>query len=415
MANFNCLKLGDVVETQKGFAFKSAWYSLIGRPIIKVSDFTNDSVDITKLAFIPEEIAAKYLRYELFEDDVIIQTVGSWPSNPASVVGKCIRISKKASGALLNQNAVKLTPKTYLDKKFLFYLLREDTFKTYIIGTAQGAASQAAITLDSIRAFEFILPPLPIQHRIASILSAYDDLIENNTRRIAILEEMARRIYEEWFVHFRFLGHENFKMVNSELGKIPEGWKITTLGQAIINHDRKRKPLSQMQRSEFQGAYPYYGAAKILDHVKEYLFDGRYVLMAEDGSVITTDGFPVLQMANGRFWVNNHTHILEGTNQASTEFIYLRLSNLPISGYITGAAQPKITQENMNRIQIILPPDNKLMGEFTQLAKPFFDLINVLERKNKSLRTTRDFLLPKLISGEIDVSSLPEPQEEAAA
>jgi type I restriction enzyme S subunit len=147
MTDWERARLGDLVETQKGYAFKSGWYCGAGRPIVKVSDFTYDSVDSSSLVCIPESTAIDYLKYELRTGDVVVQTVGSWPTNPASVVGKCVRIPVEVAGALLNQNAVKLTPADSFDRTFLFYLLRNEDFKTYIIGTAQGAASQAAITL----------------------------------------------------------------------------------------------------------------------------------------------------------------------------------------------------------------------------------------------------------------------------
>ena len=210
--------LGQHIRTQKGYAFKSGWYCEEGRPIVKVSDFTDGSIDSSGLVRIPEGVADDYLKYELRPGDVVIQTVGSWPSNPKSVVGRAVRVPGDVAGALLNQNAVKVEPTEDLDKGFLYYLLRSEQFKHYIVGTAQGAASQAAITLDSIRSFAFALPRLETQKRVAETLSAYDDLIENNARRIKILEEMAQSLYREWFVHFRFPGHEKVKLVQSPLG-----------------------------------------------------------------------------------------------------------------------------------------------------------------------------------------------------
>jgi type I restriction enzyme S subunit len=168
-----------------------------------------------------------------------------------------------------------------------------------------------------------------------------------------------------------------------------------------------------MQRATFKGPYPYYGAAKIFDYVREYIFDGRFLLLAEDGSVETPDGFPVLQLTDGKFWPNNHTHILRGTDMASTEFLYLKLERLPIRGYITGAAQPKLTQANINRIPVLLPTA-KLMSEFTALIQPFFQLRANLLRANSNLQAIRDLLLPKLISGELDVSELPLSEAIAA-
>ena len=248
-------------------------------------------------------------------------------------------------------------------------------------------------------------PPISTQRKIAAVLSTYDDLIENNTRRINILEDMAQTLYQEWFVHFRFPGHENVAMVESPLGPIPEGWGLGSFGEISLNFDRRRKPLSGRVRSTMQGEYPYYGAAKVLDHINGYLFHGRYLLVGEDGSVVTEDGKPVLQLVAGKFWVNNHTHVVQGKAPISTNFLYLFMSNVAILGYVTGAAQPKINQQNLNRIPVILPSQN-LLENFNQMIEPNFDKITTLNLKNANLRQTRDLLLPKLISGKIDVSEL---------
>jgi type I restriction enzyme S subunit len=141
--------LGSEVQFQKGYAFKSSWYRPEGHPVVRVSDFTDSSVDTSDLVFIPEEIAKDYGKYGLHEGDVVIQTVGSWPSNPASVVGKVIRIQRGASGALLNQNAVKLIPSASFDQRYLFYRLKNEDYRSYIINTAQGAASCQQLLVSS--------------------------------------------------------------------------------------------------------------------------------------------------------------------------------------------------------------------------------------------------------------------------
>ena len=256
-----------------------------------------------------------------------------------------------------------------------------------------------------LKTSKIFCPPMHVQRKIAAILSTYDDLIENNTRRIKILEDMAQTLYREWFVHFRFPGHESVPMVESPLGPIPQGWEVKSFGEVSLNFDRQRKPLSGRVRSTMQGEYPYYGAAKVLDHINDYLFDGRYLLIGEDGSVITEDGKPVLQLVTGKFWVNNHTHVVQGKSPISTNFLYLFMSNVAILGYVTGAAQPKINQQNLNRIPVILPPQS-LLERFNQMIEPNFENINALSLKNANLCQTRDLLLPKLISGEIDVSEL---------
>src|SRR5690606_26121403 len=144
-----------------------------------------------------------------------------------------------------------------------------------------------ALTKSVLENTKINLPPLNTQRKIASILSAYDDLIENNLKRIKLLEEQAQLTYEEWFVRFKFPVHETIKF-NDETG-LHEGWERKKLGNLIVNYDSKRVPVSKMQREQMQGKYPYYGAASIMDYVDDYLFDGRFVLMGEDGTVITNE------------------------------------------------------------------------------------------------------------------------------
>ncbi|MGL4502688.1 MAG: restriction endonuclease subunit S, partial [Planktothrix sp.] len=171
--------LGNHINTQKGYAFKSIWYQEQGIKIVKVSDFTDDSIDISKLVSISEEIAGQYKKHELKANDIIIQTVGSWASNPQSVVGKVIRVPNIAAKTLLNQNAVKVITKESINQIFLFYSIKNERFKSYIIGCAQGAASQASITLDAIRKFQILLPPSSLLDFITDFVSPMWKLINN--------------------------------------------------------------------------------------------------------------------------------------------------------------------------------------------------------------------------------------------
>lgn len=289
------------------------------------------------------------------------------------------------------------------DPKFVYYCMQGMDFARFNAGA--GVPTLNRNHLDSL---EVNVPPLPVQSRIASILSAYDELIENSQRRIKILESMARALYREWFVHFRFPGNESDRRVPSALGEIPEGWEVKKLGEIAENFDRLRKPLSKMQRARMQGDYPYYGAAKVFDYVNDFIFDGEYLLLAEDGSVITAERSPVLQLVNEKFWPNNHTHVLRAKPPISTHFLYLGLSQVDVSPYITGAAQPKITQENMNRIPFFCGP-RKLHEDFNGLVAPMIRQSQILQRQMQSLRRTRDLLLPRLLSVQIDVSHLLAP------
>lgn len=397
--------LGCVADFQNGGAWKENEYVDSGVPVTRVTNCQSGTVDLSGCKYLSFSSAKKYERYRLIKGDLIVATVGSHPTQPGSVVGRTSTVPESASGSLLNQNAVRLRAKAdLLDQRYLTYLASSKEFRDYIIAHARGAASQVRMSIELLRDMPLLLPPLSTQQLVASLLSAYDDLIESNTRRIEILEEMTRRLYEEWFVQFRFPGHDKVEFKES----LPSGWAWVTIEDAADNFDRLRRPLSKMQRAGRSGSYPYYGAAKVFDYIDDYLFDGRYLLMAEDGSVITPEGHPVLQITHGKFWVNNHTHILKGRSPFSTELIYLALSSYKISGHITGAAQPKITQANMNRIPV-LRATHDVHASFNALIGPIFDLIEMLERKNANLRAQRDLLLPKLISGEIDVSDIPMP------
>ena len=339
------------------------------------------------------------------------ETYRLWTRRAAPVAGDLIMAREAPVGNVaiippglqpcLGQRTLLIRPdRKKVDPAYLTYLLLGEEVQGTIHGLTNGV-TVPHLNMEDVRTLPIPpLPLLPVQRRIAGTLSAYDELIENNQRRIQILETMARALYREWFVEFRFPGHENVPRVASSIGDIPEGWEARTLGQIAENFDRRRRPLSKMQRAEMQGEYPYYGAAKVFDYVNDFIFDGEYLLMAEDGSVITTERAPVLQLVNEKFWPNNHTHVLLGKPPFSTHFLYLGLSEVDISSYITGAAQPKITQENMNRIPFFCGP-KELHQHFDRLVAPMVRHGQSLQRQIHNLRRTRDLLLPRLLSGQV--------------
>ena len=251
---------------------------------------------------------------------------------------------------------------------------------------------------DKLKSICIDFPPKEEQQRISEILWPIDSLIENNQKQIKLLEEAAQRLYKEWFVDLRFPGYETTPIVDG----IPEGWHEGTIQDVVIYHDKKRKPLSGMQRAEMQGEYRYYGAASILDYVNDYLFDGTYLLLGEDGTVVTEDGFPVLQYVTGKFWVNNHAHVLTGQPGYPTEYLYMMFKSTKVKDVVTGAAQPKISQARLSNKKIIVP-SKQLVSAYCDITGPMFkDIIN-LEHQITVLKEARDRLLPKLMSGEIEV------------
>ena len=151
--------------------------------------------------------------------------------------------------------------------------------------------------------------------------------------------------------------------------------------------------------------YPYYGATSLMDYVDNYLFDGVYLLLGEDGTVIDESGYPILQYIDGKFWVNNHAHILTGKSGFSVEELYLLFSLTNIRQIVTGAVQLKVSQANLKSVSVLIP-DTKALADFDAIIQPMFEEIRNLRSENQRLAIIRDTLLPQLMSGELDVSNL---------
>ena len=188
-------------------------------------------------------------------------------------------------------------------------------------------------------------------------------------------------------------------------GAMPEGWHRGTISEIIELHDSKRIPLSSRERANLAKIYPYYGATSVMDYVDRYLFDGIYLLLGEDGTVTDNKGFPILQYVEGKFWVNNHAHITTGKNGFTVEILYLLFSLTNVQSIVTGAVQPKISQANLNKVPVIIPSEAEL-STFDSIIQPIFSQIRNLRAENNRLAVIRDTMLPRLISGELDVSDV---------
>ncbi|AUI70298.1 restriction endonuclease subunit S [Beggiatoa leptomitoformis] len=300
---------------------------------------------------------------------------------------------------------------------FLFYSLMFNREK--LISLALGG-SQRNLNAKTIRNFTIKTPSIPTQQKIASILSAYDDLIENNTRRIQILEEMARRIYEEWFVHFRFPNHENIKLVESELGLIPEGWEVVALQSlyetASGGTPSRKNPaffdgnINWVKTQELNDGFIFETNEKIteegLKSSSAKLFQKETVLVAMYGATIgalgildfpsTTNQACCAIISSKKFFGFEYAFLTLLVRR--TELIELR----------AGAAQQNINQITVKNFRM-LKPNLTTLSLFNEIANPILKQVRILQKKNNILRKIRDLLLPKLISGEIDVSEFPDP------
>ena len=301
--------------------------------------------------------------------------------------------------------------------KYAYYFLKTMRFEQYDCG-----ASNPTLNRNHIHTLPVTYPPISTQRKIASILSAYDDLIENNTRRIAILEEMAQTTYREWFVNFRFPGHEHVKLFDSPLGQIPEGWKVLPIDALCskITDGAHRSPKSvekglpmasmkdmeawrldlttarKITQEDFDvlvriDCQPLKGDVLIAKDGASYL---KYIFVVEEQQEVVLLSSVAILRPNGTL---NPYLLAMKLNDPQTKG---RLAN-----YVTGAAIPRVILKDFKRFQIIIPPPI-VQAEWFAKVEPAIQLIHRLLKKNDNLRITRDLLLPKLISGKLDVEDI---------
>jgi len=301
-------------------------------------------------------------------------------------------------------------PNDVIDNNFLYYALTQDSFFEYVMKGSKGTKMPRG---DKSQIMNFVIPDLEIdeQIKIGKLLKSIDQKIQINNQINQELEAMAKTLYDYWFVQFDF-PDQNGKPYKSSGGKmvyhqdlkreIPEGWGVEKLGDITICHDSKRVPLSSNDRELVKGEIPYYGATGIMDYVNNYIFDGDYVLMAEDGSVMTEEGTPILQRISGKNWVNNHAHVLEPIKNHSCKLLMMLLKDVSVMKIKTGSIQMKINQENMNKIVVPAIP-LELLSEINQKLEVIDKQQLTLIEENKQLTQLRDWLLPMLMNGQVKV------------
>jgi type I restriction enzyme S subunit len=314
---------------------------------------------------------------------------------------------------------------------FVKYLL--DYVKRRFENISRGT-TQDNLSLDKLLSVSIRYPEIDAQRKIAAILSAYDDLIENNNRRVRILEEMAQRIYREWFVDFRYPGHENITLSNSALGPIPRGWTVGTLDDVLSLLGAGSRPRGGIDPSE--RGVPSVGAENIIgigqyDYRKEKFvsrsffermrkgrIDNGDVVLYKDGAYIGRvslfrDGFPHAECA-----VNEHVFVLRTNEKYSQILLYLWLAHPDnrerVRALNANAAQPGLNQEKLRALTLVVPPP-ELVRRFTDTVEPIIGLLFHLAMAVPRASNARDLLLPRLISGEINVDELDAAVPELAA
>ena len=390
------VKLGDIVKYNKGYAFKSSEYTDEGVMVVRVTDFTLDSIsDVDAVYLAPDD---RYDKFILKTNDILIQTVGSWENNPNSIV---VRVPNQCDSAYLNQNIVRIIPNNDFNNTYLFYALKANQFSTYCVLRGQGAANQASITLDTIFRFKFKAHNFAEQKRIADILSAYDNLIENNNKRIKLLEQMAENLYKEWFVRFRFPGYEDVEFENG----IPKGWEIESLSD-IADIIMGQSPESENYNTNCIGLPFHQGVGSYGDF---YLIDDIYSTkgnrIAEANSIIFSVRAPVgrinitlnkIILGRGVASINS----IKGYNAYLLWMLKNQFQQEDIIG--NGSIFTSVTKKELFGFKILMPHDD-LIQKFDSIASGIEDEMRKLSLINDNLTKQRDMLLPRLMSGKLEV------------
>ncbi|MBE9009127.1 restriction endonuclease subunit S [Pseudanabaenaceae cyanobacterium LEGE 13415] len=384
-------------------------------------NFKEGRLDLSKVDYISDTDYSKYFKENSKAltkpqaDDVLFSIIGT--------IGEAYLFQPHDYFGISSSVSILRPDKEVIDPKYLYYWIRGHIFQSALYAI-KGGVAQGYVSLEMIRSLPLNYPSLSLQRRIADILSAYDRLIENNTRRIKILEEMAQLLYGEWFVNFHFPGHERVPMVESELGLIPQGWEVAQLSDLYDTSSggtpsRKNIEFYEggnirwVKTQELKDGFIFDTEEHItaigLQRSSAKLFPKDAVLIAMYGATIGKLGI----LANPAATNQACCAILQKCDSFghAYAFLYLRANRKEIFSLGMGAAQQNISQQVIKKFLLVKPKDS-LMKQFNGIVYPIFELIQALQQKNRNLRQTRDLLLPKLISGEIDVETLKAPTAE---
>jgi type I restriction enzyme S subunit len=311
-----------------------------------------------------------------------------------------------------------------VDNSFISYSFLLEEHQRWMMNHSSHGATMTSLNQDIIRRIPLRLPPLTIQQRIAGILSAYDELIENSQRRIRILETMARTLYREWFVHFRFPGHEGSRRVSSPLGEIPEGWHVKPLSE-LLNIDKgvsyngagltdDGNPMVNLKNIQAGGGFrrdatkPYSGDFKPRHTVNP----GDVVLANTDltqaGNVVASPALIPRFDADKPILISHHLYAVRPIQSIPQLFIYHLMLTDDFKGFAKGFAIGTtvlgLPKEGVLNFTFACPPQ-KLIHEFASKVSAIHELINTLHDSIENLRRTRDLLLPRLLSGQVNLEA----------
>ena len=390
----------DITETLIDYRGKTPPKTSCGVKLITAKIIKDGFVQSSNLEYISEEIYDSWMRRGIPKQwDILITT--------EAPLGEIAQLRTTEKIALAQRVILLRGNPQVIHQQYYFQALKSPFVQAGLQMRATGT-TVAGIKQSELRQVEIPLPPLPTQRKIAAILSAYDDLIENNTRRIKILEDMAATIYRQWFVEFRFPGHENVPMVESELDLIPQGWEVKQLGD-ICHVLMGQSPKSEFYNETGEGLPFHQG---VTDFGNRFPTDRVYCTVenriAKAGDILFSVRAPVgrINLANKKIVIGRGLSAIR-SKSGNQVYMFQQLQDefqeedTMGSGTIFNA----ITKGDLLKIQLLKSTES-IIAEFEEIVEPIFSQLANLTLKNTNLRQTRDLLLPKLISGELDVSEL---------
>ena len=361
-----------------------------GVPVIRGAQLGHGRyVDHTDLVFVTEAKADRHRGNLAFPGDLIITQRGT--------LGEVAMIPESSPYPryLLSQSQMKITPDlSTIDPYFLYYALTESTNRQRLLSYAI-TAGVPHINLATLREFCIEYPDLPTQRQVGNILAAVDDLIENNSRRIEVLERIGHAIYREWFVYFRYPGREHDQTVNSCLGPLPSGWSVGRLDDLLLLQRGFDLPTAE----RVGGSVPVIAASGKHGFHNESKVHGPGVVTGRSGTV------GLVTYVHEDYWPLNTTLWVKEFKRSSPRTAYFLLSDLGLEQYASGAAVPTLNRNHIHSMPLPLPPQ-RLITEFDEVSFPAMQLQRTLTLECERLVRARDLLLSRLVTGEIDVPCL---------
>lgn len=391
----------DIQTGPFGTQLSAAEYVNVGVPVINVRNIGHGKLKPDKLEYVSEETAERLSVHRLQNNDIVFGRKGA--------VDRHILVAENQDGWIQGSDCIRLRFHSKdISPQFISYAFLRPEHQQWMLTQAGNKATMASLNQDVIRRIQVSLPSLGIQLKVVHILSAYDDLIENNHRRMAKLEEAALLLYREWFVRLRFPGHEHTRIVNG----MPEAWTQYALSDLVkIGRGASPRPIVDFMG----GDIPWFKIGDATaseshniffteDHVTEP--GAKRSIMLEPGSLIlsnsATCGIPFFTAVKG--CIHDGWLYFSDYNRISSWFCYCFLNEKRqelINSVSDGSTQKNLNTSAAGRLRLILPPNEHLINSFNDMAQPTMLMIRVLARQNIALRTARDLLLPRLMSGEI--------------